>query len=472
MDLEKKLNLVKKSVERKAVEKVLSYVGKNGNNLPKLLDVAKVLAMSLEHREKIEQVREVYLSNPAIKEFIDRLARETHPNVQRRLIYNWFVNAMFRGVPRQRELEEQLGINIPNFILVDPTSACNLRCEGCWAGNYERHELDLATLERVCREANELGIYWLAFSGGEPFLSPHLLELARRHRDMAFMAYTNGTLIDDKVADELQEAGNLTPAFSLEGWEKETDARRGKGVFARVMAAMERLKKRGVVFGVSLTITANNVEVVTSDEFIDFLIERGVRYGWSFHYIPIGRNPDTRLILSPDQRAYLAERIPYIRTHKPLQIADFWNDGELTNGCLAGGRRYFHINAAGEAEPCAFVHFATHNFKESNLLEILRSPLFMAYRKRQAFSANQLRPCPIIDVPQALRDIVKESAAYPTHDGAEMVLSGRIASFLNSRSLQWQMVADDIWSRRQASRLENLNRDALKIDLSASDGKV
>jgi MoaA/NifB/PqqE/SkfB family radical SAM enzyme len=460
-------NSPRQAVERKVVEKVLSYAGKNGENLPRLIDAALPLVRSLDHREKILKARDTYLTNPVIREYINLLAQETHPNVQRRLIYNWFVNAIFRGVPYQREMESKLGINIPNFILVDPTSACNLRCAGCWAGNYERERLDWDTLERLCREANELGIYWFVFSGGEPFLSPHLLELARRHQDMAFMAYTNGTLIDEKVADDLQKAGNLTPAFSLEGWEKETDARRGEGVFQKVVAAMGRLRERGVIFGVSLTITAQNIDTVTSDEFIDFLIEQGARYGWSFHYIPIGRNPDTSLLLSPEQRAYLAERIPHIRASKPFMIADFWNDGELSQGCLAGGRRYFHVNAAGEAEPCAFVHFATHNVKSSSLLEILQSPLFQAYRKRQAFSDNHLRPCPIIDVPQALRDIVTESNARPTHVDADKILSGEIADFLDERSQQWRITADQIWSQRKEREREGAQKDKVDYDVSA-----
>jgi MoaA/NifB/PqqE/SkfB family radical SAM enzyme len=156
---------------------------------------------------------------------------------------------------------------------------------------------------------------------GEPFVYPRLFELAGKHSDMAFMVYTNGTLIDEEAAGKIVEVGNLSPAISLEGRRECTDARRGAGTFDKVIGAMDLLKERGAIFGVSITVTRDNVMEVTSDDFIDFLVDKGVTYGWFFHYIPIGRDPDPELMVTPEQRAYLAERIPYIRTHKPIMLA-------------------------------------------------------------------------------------------------------------------------------------------------------
>ncbi|MCG0277439.1 MAG: radical SAM protein [Thermanaeromonas sp.] len=440
----------KKLVAERTLEEVFKYIERNPEeNFPRLLSIARLIARKEEHKQQIQGVLKAYQENPAIRAYVNRLFTELHPNIKKRMVYNWFVNAMLLGIPRQQQVEEETGIHIPNFFLLDPTSACNLRCYGCWAGEYAKHDtLEFELVDRLCREAKEVGIYWLVMSGGEPFLWPHLFELARRHQDMAFMLYTNGTLIDDDVADRIIEVGNISPAISLEGWRERTDARRGRGVFDRVVAAMDRLRKRGAVFGASITITRENVEEVTSDEFVDFLIEKGVAYVWTFHFIPVGRDPDLSLVITPEQRAYLAERIPYLRTHKPIQIADFWNDGELTGGCIAGGRRYFHITARGDVEPCAFVHFAVDNIKEKTLKEVLASPLFRAYQRRQPFSRNLLRPCPIIDVPEALREIVAETGARPTHPGAEKVLDGSIGSFLDMNSKRWAEVADSIWLKR------------------------
>jgi MoaA/NifB/PqqE/SkfB family radical SAM enzyme len=265
---------------------------------------------------------------------------------------------------------------------------------------------------------------------------------------MAFMAYTNGTLIDEKMADQLQAVGNVSPAISLEGWREHTDARRGAGVFDRVVNALDRLRERGIAFGISLTIDRNNMEEVTSDAFIDFLMEKGALYGWSFHYIPVGSDPNPELMVTAEQRAYLVHRIHYIRNMIGFQIADFWNDGDLTQGCLAGGRRYFHINASGAVEPCAFVHVTLENIREKSLVEVLQSPLFTAFQRQQPFSDNLLRACPIIDVPGALRDIVKETGAKPSHKGADDVLQGGLADFLDAHALRWQETADVIWEER------------------------
>lgn len=446
-------DFAKNFVKEHLLRQLLGYLEKDPEvNLPKILKLAKSIVIKKEHKEAVEKVELAYQQNPAIKNFINRLFTATHPNVKHRLVYNWFINAMIFGIPKQEQISQKHGVHVPSFFLVDPTGACNLACEGCWAGKYaEKNSLSFERLDRLFSEAKELGIYWVVMSGGEPFVYPRLFELAGKHSDMTFMVYTNGTLIDQEAADKIIEVGNLSPAISLEGWRERTDGRRGAGTFEKVIRAMDLLKERGAIFGVSITATRDNVMEVTSEDFIDFLVEKGVTYGWIFHYVPVGRNPDPNLMVTPEQRAYLAERIPYIRAHKQIMLADFWNDGEITGGCIAGGRRYFHINSAGDVEPCAFVHFAVDNINNKTLREVLRSPLLVSFQKRQPFNENHLRPCPLIDVPEALREIVREAEAHPTHKGAETVLGGYLANFLDQRAEEWGRVADGIWAGRHGS---------------------
>ncbi len=230
-----------------------------------------------------------------------------------------------------------------------------------------------------------MGIYFIVLSGGEPTVYPYLFDIFEKHDDVGFMMYTNGTLIDDEFADKLLKIGNVTPAISLEGFKEKTDQRRGKGVFDKVMSAMDKLKKRGIVFKTSVTATNNNVDELFSDEFIDLMIEKGAIYMWSFHYIPIGRNPNLDLMLNPEQRYKLAKRVNELRNSKPLFVMDFWNDGTYSQSCIAAGKRYFHINAKGKAEPCAFVHFAVDNVKDKLLRKILQNPLFKSYKKKTTF---------------------------------------------------------------------------------------
>ncbi|MDF9408991.1 MAG: pyrroloquinoline quinone biosynthesis protein PqqE [Pelotomaculum sp. PtaB.Bin013] len=448
------LDFAKNFVKEQILRQALGYLEKDSEvNLPKIFNLAKLLAIKKEHKEQVEQLALAYRQNPAIRTFVNRLFVATHPNVKHCLVYNWFINAMLFGISKQAQMSQKHGVNVPNFFLVDPTGACNLACEGCWAGKYAKKDsLSYERLDQLFTEAKELGIYWAVMSGGEPFAYPRLFELAGKHSDMAFMAYTNGTLIDEEAADKIVEVGNLSPAISLEGWRERTDARRGAGAFDKVIKAMDLLKEKGAILGVSITVTRDNVMEVTSDDFIDFLVDKGVAYGWLFHYIPIGRDPDPGLMVTAEQRAYLAGRIPYIRANKPILLADFWNDGEMTGGCIAGGRRYFHINAAGDVEPCAFVHFAVDNINEKTLLEVLRSSLFASFQKRQPFCKNHLRPCPIIDNPDALRAIVAESGALPTHPGAETILDGPVAESLDQKAARWGVVADGIQEERRGGR--------------------
>jgi MoaA/NifB/PqqE/SkfB family radical SAM enzyme len=443
-------NYAKKFVGKKVLQQTLNYLAKNPEqNIPKLASLLKQIAINREHKEQIEVLLQSHNQNSNTREYINRVLTEINPYVRQKMVTNYVINNWLIGVPQKKKKIEELGVNIPFIILIDPTSACNLRCEGCWAGAQMKYDtLSYELLDRILTEAKELGIYWIAMSGGEPFVYPYLFEIAEKHNDMAFMIYTNGTLIKDEVADKIVELGNIAPAISLEGWKERTDARRGEGVFDKIVSAMDRLRSRGALFGASLTITRENYKEVTSDEFIDFLINKGAIYGWSFHYIPIGRNPNTNLMLKPEQRAYLIERLNYLRTHNPFMLMDFWNDGEFTKGCIAGGRSYFHITPSGKVAPCAFAQFTCDNIKEKSLLDVLKSPLFSAYQKRQPFCKNHLRPCPIIDNPDVLKEIVKESGARPLYPGAEDVISENSNKILNKKAKEWAEVSNHIWDKK------------------------
>lgn len=82
-----------------------------------------------------------------------------------------------------------------------------------------------------------------------------------------------------------------------------------------------------------------------------------------------------------------------------------------------------------------------------------KSPWIMEQTKRIAnnpkmlrehpFNENHLAPCPIIDAPHTLRKMVEECGAYPTHNGAEQVLEGHVAQYLDGLSQQWKELADD-----------------------------
>ena len=213
-----------------------------------------------------------------------------------------------------------------------------------------------------------------------------------------------------------EEGGNLYLAISLEGSEDVNDQRRGEGVYQKVMHAMDLLKENGCLFGTSICYTSSNYEKVTSDEFIQMEIDKGVKFSMYFHYMPVGNDASPDLLPTKEQRIYMYHRIREIRnmiSGKGLFCFDFQNDGEYVGGCIAGGRNYFHINANGDAEPCVFIHYSNANIKEKSLLEVLHSPIFMAYHDSQPFNENPLRPCPMLENPDILPQLVRETGQSP-----------------------------------------------------------
>ena len=255
----------------------------------------------------------------------------------------------------------------------------------------------------------------------------------------------NGTLIDDAFADEMLRVKNLVPAISIEGFEEATDFRRGEGTYRKVIESMTRLKERKLLFGISCCYTSKNVEVIGSEEYFDSMIDMGAKFAWFFTYMPIGAAAVPELIATAEQRKFMYEQIHKFRKTKPLFTMDFWNDGDAVGGCIAGGRGYCHINANGDMEPCAFIHYSDSNIKEKTLLECYQSPLFMAYRRSQPFNDNMLRPCPVLDNPGRLTQIVEESGARST----DLESPERACDYCNRcvpAAEKWAPVADELWN--------------------------
>lgn len=149
-------------------------------------------------------------------------------------------------------------------------------------------------------------------------------------------------------------------------------------------------------------------------------------------------------MVTPEQRRFMYEQVRKFRQTKPLFTLDFWNDGEYAGGCVAGGRRYLHINANGDMEPCAFIHYSDSNIREKTVLEALKSPLFMAYHDGQPFNDNHLRPCPLLDNPEKLRAMVHASGAYSTDmESPEEV--DKLTAKCDGPAERWAPVADELW---------------------------
>ena len=437
-------------IEAFSLKKVIGYLDSNPDeNIPKVIDWIEKFDKDHEYASPCRLAKEA-LSDPANNwnVLMKSLYSDIDENVRKTLFENFFVNSLILRIQKKKELEKKYQCNIPWTLLLDPTSACNLHCTGCWAAEYgDKLSLSFTQLDDIVRQAKELGMHMFIFTGGEPLVrKKDLIRLCEKHSDCVFSAFTNGTLIDEAFADEILRVKNFIPAISVEGFEKETDMRRGEGTYQAVIRAMDLLKSKKLPFGFSACYHRKNAEVIGSDAYIDEMIAKGAKFAWLFTYIPVGKDAVTDLLATAEQREYMYHQIRKFRQEKPLFTMDFWNDGEYVKGCIAGGRCYLHINAAGDIEPCAFIHYADSNIKKKTLLEALQSPLFMQYRENQPFSENFLRPCPLLDNPGRLAEMVHASGAFSTdlqHPEDVDELCGRCTETAN----KWKETADRLWNK-------------------------
>ena len=449
---------VKHAAERQAVGVMIDGLIKNlKNSDDRTKTYLKIVGLAQKYfgkaftPEKVEKVKKD-VSDPDNRwmKFINRTIDEINPNFAKMTLLNLGYEAFLRGTKMIRENREKYNCNIPWLILFDPTSACNMHCVGCWSGTYgHKNNLSFEDMDKIVTEGKKLGVYLYLMTGGEPMVrKKDLLRLIEKHHDCYFAAFSNSTLIDEDFCKELVRLGNMTFLLSIEGTPDTNDARRGTGHYAEVMRAMDLLKKYGILFGTSVCYTSQNVEAVTSDDFFHLLEEKGAKFGFYFHYMPIGKNAVPALMPTPEQRKYMIDRIRYIRSDKSdIQFypMDFQNDGEYVGGCIAGGRNYFHINSSGDAEPCVFIHFSNANIHDQSVLEILKSPLFMMYHEGQPFNRNHLRPCPMLENPELLRKMVKETGAHQTNEEAPESVE-ELCAKCDDYAAKWKPMAEKIWS--------------------------
>jgi len=412
----------------------------------------------------------------ALLESFDRVFDDLAKNVKKKFFENFILNYAVKGYEARRNFLEQEKIHPPGFITISPTNVCNLKCKGCYAGDIYKHEtLDFEVFDWIIKEMKEeFGSYFIVISGGEPFMykdkktKKTLLDILEKHNDTYFMTYTNSTLINKDIAKKLAQLGNFSPAISVEGFEKETDDRRGKGVYKKIMKAMDNLKEEGVIFGISVTPTKHNADLLISDDFIDFFMkEKGAMYMWMFQYMPIGRNPSMELLVTPEQRVKMYNKIWQKVRDEKLFIGDFWNSGMASDGCMSAARGggYFYILWTGEITPCVFVPFkdknnelnTVYNIYKNNktLTDAINSDFFKAIRQWQDDywrnkpahkCGNLLMPCIIRDHSKEFENLAKEYAV-PIDEGAKaymgLIHTGKMPEY-NKKLAE---LTDPLWEK-------------------------
>lgn len=435
------------SAERAALNKLIDYLDDNPQeNIDKIMALVNKLVPDRVFPVQREAFTNVIKSRGNWYDLIMRIF-SLNPKMRTKLLKALIVDGNLLAWPQQEKNREKYQCNIPWAILLDPTSACNLHCTGCWAAEYGyKQNLSFDDIDSIVTQGKELGTHIYIYTGGEPLVRKHdLIRICEKHQDCVFLCFTNSTLIDEAFCDDMIRVANFVPAISAEGNEHTTDARRGKGTYEKIEHAMKLLRERNLPFGISTCWTSANVDTVATEENMDWMIREGALFCWYFYFMPVGRSATSELMPTPEQREHMYRFIREMREKKPLFTLDFQNDGEFVGGCIAGGRRYLHINAAGDVEPCVFIHYSNANIHDVCLLDALRSPLFMKYYEGQPFNDNYLKPCPMLENPDVLPKMVAEAGAMST-DLVEKESPEQLREKTRAAAKAWSSVAELIWN--------------------------
>ena len=457
------------TAKRAALNKLIDYLDNDPeDHIDKIMDLINKVTPDSVFPTQRAAFTNVIKSRGNWYDLIMRIFK-LNPKMRSRLLKALIVDGNLLAWPEQEKSREKHKCNIPWAILLDPTSACNLHCTGCWAAEYGyKQNLSFEDIDSIITQGKELGCHMYIYTGGEPLVrKADLIRLCEKHQDCVFLCFTNSTLIDEKFCDDMIRVANFVPAISAEGNEHTTDARRGEGTYKKIEHAMKLLRERNLPFGISCCWTRANADTVATEENMDWMIGEGALFCWYFHFMPVGKGATADLIPTPDQREHMYRFIREMREKKPLFTLDFQNDGEYVGGCIAGGRRYLHINAAGDVEPCVFIHYSNANIHDVSLLDALRSPIFMKYYEGQPFNDNYLKPCPMLENPDILPKMVKDSGAHST-DLIEQESPEELRSKTIDAAAAWSPIADRLWDDRTDPMYDKRHKNKTQ-GMSATD---
>ena len=327
-----------------------------------------------------------------------------------------FAAAAGKATRRRLELEAE-GLHVPSFLIASITSACNLHCAGCYSRCNEAtvdaepvKQLSTEEWKTIFREAESLGVSFIMLAGGEPLLRWDVIEAAGQMKNILFPIFTNGTYMDDTTFAQLDRCRNLIPVLSIEGDREITDNRRGAGVYDKLIAAMDRLHERNLLFGASITVTTENIREVTSPAFMEKLVSRGCKLAIYIEFVPV---TEEARHLAPDDEAreYLFAAMQKLREAFPELVAlAFPGDEKADGGCMAAGRGFFHINSHGGAEPCPFSPYSDINVRDLGVRKALQSPLFMALREGGVLDNDHVGGCVLYEQRELVEKLLSGKA--------------------------------------------------------------
>lgn len=313
----------------------------------------------------------------------------------------------------KRQKYENKGIHIPPFLISSITTNCNLFCKGCYARenkacgeNLSHNQLTSVRWGEIFKEGSRLGTEFILLAGGEPLMRRDVLLEASKVKDIIFPIFTNGTLINEEYIHLFNKNRNLIPVLSIEGNEEQTDARRGSGTYSSLINSMSRLHERNIFYGVSVTVTKENLHTVAGEEFITTLHKHGCKVVFYVEYVPIDKSTYDLAPANVEREMLEGLRNNLRKKFRNMMFISFPGDEKYTGGCLAAGRGFFHINANGSAEPCPFSPYSDTSLKDSTLLIALQSPLFRKLDENGLLKGDHTGGCQLFEREQEVKSLL------------------------------------------------------------------
>lgn len=301
--------------------------------------------------------------------------------------------------------------NMPRLIFWELTKKCNLTCQHCRAEAADQEftgELSLGQITSIIDDIVSFAQPILILTGGEPLFRDDIFEIARYGKDkgLHIALATNGTLINENIAEEIRKSGIERVSISIDGKDATThdDFRGIPGSFEAALNGARLLKTAGVDFQFNTTITRRNVDDI--EAILHLAEEKGATALHIFMLVPVGcgvQLAKSDMISSEKYEAVLNwfyentkntnlefkatcaphyYRIIRQRAREEGRTVRFETDGlaAVSRGCLAGSGVCF-ISHRGEVQPCGYLPLVAGNLLDSSFRDIWNnSDLFAELR--------------------------------------------------------------------------------------------
>lgn len=348
---------------------------------------------------KVNALSEIYERSSNIRrlnwmsQIRDELDTQRKARLLKLLVYNIILNGLCRKI-----INTRLRVNqdfVPNLstILLAPFSTCNLNCIGCESADDRNNgAATYDQLDYVVHQAKRLNIFHVMIIGkGEPFYDDAsketLFRLVKKHWDLFFVVFTNGTTLDESDIIQMRSLVNLFTLVSIDGLQHINDLRRGKGVYEKIIGTFEKMRSNKLLYGFSATVTRENFRHILSAGFLNKMTEMGCKIGFYLKFLPVSDRYNGKMMLSESDTEQFSKLHNEAKEATSIPILDP-EIFEEANGCRARRGSVIYIDGTtGKVMPCVKTPYAPEecniylNPHKDRLLEILKTKFFTDYRK-------------------------------------------------------------------------------------------